>query len=150
MDLDKKASNSNEATKFLWRLSRNVAEAFRPQGPLRVPIRVCVVGVGAGVAGLRCADLLLRHGFAVTILEGRDRIGGRVTQTKLSSGHLVDPGVNWIHGTECNPVTDLAKVTNTPTHDWGEAFNVFDADGQVLEDGKKLNGALWGIIAQAF
>lgn len=41
----------------------------------RVP-HVCIVG--AGVAGLRCADVLLQHGVKVTILEGRDRIGGRV------------------------------------------------------------------------
>ena len=37
---------------------------------------VCVVG--AGVAGLRCADLLLKQGVKVTILEGRNRVGGRV------------------------------------------------------------------------
>jgi alanine dehydrogenase len=37
---------------------------------------VCVVG--AGVSGLRCADILLQHGAKVTILEGRDRVGGRV------------------------------------------------------------------------
>jgi NADPH-dependent 2,4-dienoyl-CoA reductase/sulfur reductase-like enzyme len=37
---------------------------------------VCIVG--AGVAGLRCADILLQHGAKVTILEGRDRVGGRV------------------------------------------------------------------------
>lgn len=37
---------------------------------------VCIVG--AGVAGLRCADVLLQHGAKVTILEGRDRVGGRV------------------------------------------------------------------------
>jgi NADPH-dependent 2,4-dienoyl-CoA reductase/sulfur reductase-like enzyme len=34
--------------------------------------------VGAGVAGLRCADVLLQHGVKVTILEGRNRVGGRV------------------------------------------------------------------------
>lgn len=37
--------------------------------------------IGAGVAGLRCADVLLRHGVKVTILEGRDRVGGRVRRT---------------------------------------------------------------------
>lgn len=42
----------------------------------RIP-HICVVG--AGVAGLRCADVLLQHGVKVTILEGRDRVGGRVT-----------------------------------------------------------------------
>lgn len=38
---------------------------------------VCVVG--AGVAGLRCADVLLKQGVKVTILEGRNRVGGRVS-----------------------------------------------------------------------
>ena len=30
------------------------------------------------MAGLKCAEVLLNKGFEVTILEGRDRIGGRV------------------------------------------------------------------------
>lgn len=42
---------------------------------------VCVVG--AGIAGLRCAALLLQHGAKVTILEARDRIGGRVRPLTL-------------------------------------------------------------------
>lgn len=45
--------------------------------------------VGAGFAGLRCADVLLRHGFKVTILEARNRLGGRVAQSN-HLGHLVD------------------------------------------------------------
>lgn len=45
--------------------------------------------VGAGFAGLRCADVLLRRGVKVTIFEARNRIGGRVGQSwKL--GHAVD------------------------------------------------------------
>jgi len=40
-------------------------------------IRVCIVG--AGVSGLRAADVLLQHGAHVTIYEARDRVGGRVS-----------------------------------------------------------------------
>jgi NADPH-dependent 2,4-dienoyl-CoA reductase/sulfur reductase-like enzyme len=50
-----------------------------PKG--RVP-HVCIVG--AGVAGLRCADTLLQHGVKVTIIEGRDRVGGRVYHPLLA------------------------------------------------------------------
>ena len=50
-----------------------------PRG--RVP-HVCVVG--AGMAGLRCADILATKGFRVTILEARDRIGGRVGASRLT------------------------------------------------------------------
>lgn len=39
-------------------------------------LRVCVVG--AGVSGLRAADVLTQHGAHVTIYEARDRVGGRV------------------------------------------------------------------------
>ena len=39
--------------------------------------------IGAGFAGLRCAEKLLEKGFKVTILEGRDRIGGRVGRSAI-------------------------------------------------------------------
>lgn len=45
--------------------------------------------VGAGFAGLRCADVLLKRGVKVTIFEARNRVGGRVGQS-LKSGHKVD------------------------------------------------------------
>jgi NADPH-dependent 2,4-dienoyl-CoA reductase/sulfur reductase-like enzyme len=44
--------------------------------------------VGAGVAGLRCADVLLKHGVRVTILEGRTRVGGRVRSSLSMSVSL--------------------------------------------------------------
>jgi NADPH-dependent 2,4-dienoyl-CoA reductase/sulfur reductase-like enzyme len=37
---------------------------------------ICVIG--AGFAGLRCADVLVQQGMKVTIFEARDRVGGRV------------------------------------------------------------------------
>lgn len=39
-------------------------------------LKVCVVG--AGVAGMRCAQILGENGVDVTVLEARDRTGGRV------------------------------------------------------------------------
>ena len=109
--------------------------------------------VGAGVAGLRCADVLLQHGFRVTILEGRNRVGGRVNQVHLpNTSILVDTGANWIHGTDQNPILDLAKQTNTMTHSWGEHVNLFDEDGKQIpeEDASRYNEIVWGIIADAF
>jgi monoamine oxidase len=57
----------------------------RAKSPVSVGI------VGAGFAGLRCADVLLQHagGFKVTILEARNRLGGRVSQS-WHLGHPVD------------------------------------------------------------
>ena len=38
--------------------------------------------IGAGISGLRCADLLIKSGAKVTIFEARDRIGGRVCDVR--------------------------------------------------------------------
>lgn len=57
-----------------------------PKG--RMP-HVCVIG--AGMAGLRCAEVLSRKGIKVTVLEGRDRIGGRVSQLSTSIELSTDP-----------------------------------------------------------
>jgi len=57
-----------------------------------------VIVVGAGFAGLRAASLLEERGKKVTVLEGRDRIGGRTFTTSFGGGH-VEIGGQWIHGT---------------------------------------------------
>ena len=44
---------------------------------------VCVVG--AGMAGLRCAEVLIKNGYRTTIMEARDRIGGRVSPPSACS-----------------------------------------------------------------
>ena len=53
------------------------------------PGRVAVVG--AGLSGLRCAGLLVEHGFEVTIFEASDRVGGRV-RTDEVDGFRLDRG----------------------------------------------------------
>lgn len=63
-----------------------------------------VVVVGAGMAGLVSARLLHDSGFAVTVLEARGRLGGRVwTDDRL--GAPLDLGGSWVHGVEGNPLT---------------------------------------------
>ena len=56
------------------------SKMIRRIAPKGRPLRVCVVG--AGVAGLRCAHILGEAGISVTVLEARDRIGGRVGTTR--------------------------------------------------------------------
>ncbi|CAA9961353.1 amine oxidase [Pyrenophora teres f. maculata] len=109
---------------------------------------VCVIG--AGVAGLRCADVLLKQGIKVTILEGRNRVGGRLCQSN-GLGHLVDLGPNWIHGTDNNPILDLAKETKTITMNWDGRQSVFDSLGNHMpdEDAAKNTEHVWSIIEKA-
>lgn len=86
---------------------------LRSQSPFEAP-KICIIG--AGISGLRCADILIQHGFRVTVLEARDRLFGRAHQATLPSGTLIDLGPNWVHGTDHNPILDLAKETGTALH----------------------------------
>ncbi|KAI9871352.1 MAG: hypothetical protein M1830_002993 [Pleopsidium flavum] len=103
------------------------------------------------MAGLRCAEVLINHGIKVTILEGRNRTGGRVHQS-THLGHLVDVGPNWIHGTDHNPILDLAAETNTTTHSIGERQSIFDLLGRIMNEKKatEYSELVWGIVADAF
>jgi len=69
-----------------------------------------------------------------------------------NTDHLVDIGANWIHGTDHNPILDLAKQTETTTHSWGEELNVFGEDGKYMsvEDGAECSEIMWGIVVDAF
>jgi monoamine oxidase len=51
-----------------------------------------VVVVGAGLAGLSAARDLEAGGASVTVLEARERVGGRVEQTELPDGRRVQLG----------------------------------------------------------
>ena len=67
-----------------------------------------IVVVGAGIAGLSAARELAAQGFQVTVLEGRQRIGGRIwTERSLSAP--VDLGAASIEIQRRNPLTPLAR-----------------------------------------
>ena len=69
-----------------------------------------VVVIGAGMAGLAAAANLKKRGFAVVVLEARDRIGGRM-RTDRSFGCAVDLGASWVHGINGNPLVELATAS---------------------------------------
>ena len=55
-----------------------------------------VVVVGAGFAGLAAADALRAGGAEVTVLEARDRVGGRVWSVPFGDGAVVERGAEFI------------------------------------------------------
>ena len=60
--------------------------------------------VGAGAAGLMTARELARAGKRVTILEARDRCGGRIYPLSTQDfGYMAEGGAEFVHGAA--PVT---------------------------------------------
>src|SRR5207248_4829808 len=57
-----------------------------------------VVVVGAGASGLAAARTLHDTGLDVTVLEARDRIGGRAYTSYDLADHPVELGAEFIHG----------------------------------------------------
>lgn len=71
-----------------------------------------VIVIGAGVAGLSAAATLQDAGAEVTVIEARDRIGGRIWTDRTLNGIPLDLGASWVHGTRGNPLTALADQQN--------------------------------------
>ncbi|KAI0489964.1 hypothetical protein F4859DRAFT_463047 [Xylaria cf. heliscus] len=107
--------------------------------------------IGAGLAGLRCAEVLGSHGIDTTILEARDRIGGRVYQESFL-GRSVDMGASWVHGTINNPIVDRAKTTCTSLSLLDDSTLVYDSHGKVLESNlmEEAFDAMWDLISASF
>jgi len=56
-----------------------------------------IIIVGAGVAGLSAAVHLAEAGYAVTVLEARHRVGGRIHSVE-AGGIVVETGAEFVHG----------------------------------------------------
>lgn len=128
--------------------------------------------VGAGVAGLRAAQVLLESGFNVAVFEARDRIGGRVcTSDHLGMpidlwawplsvhlyicGRAADPlcsGPSWIHGTMENPIVPLSDLARSSLHSFESSCGpVFGPGGERLaqREADELQDLLWKLIDRA-
>lgn len=95
-----------------------------------------VLVIGAGVAGLSAARELRRLGYSVTVLEARDRIGGRVwTRRDPARGLALDIGASWIHGVTGNPIAALASELGLTTHPTDYDNNwLYDTNGAEVSD----------------
>lgn len=112
------------ASSITWSCSQSVAKSSKAN----------ILIIGAGIAGLAAARQLKSSGFQVTVLEARNRIGGRI-YTDRTLGLPIDLGASWIHGINKNPIGKLAadfKITIEKTN--YDNIQVYGSNGKLINE----------------
>ena len=95
-----------------------------------------VVVIGAGIAGLATAALLLREGYEVTVVEQRRDIGGRAGRLEID-GFRFDTGPSWYLMPEAFDEFFRACGTSTARElnlvDLSPAYRIYNEDGAYLD-----------------
>lgn len=73
-----------------------------------LPASLDIAVIGAGAAGIAAARALRGRGLAVTVIEARDRLGGRA-HTVQAAGFPLDMGCGWLHSADENPLAALVE-----------------------------------------
>lgn len=100
------------------------------------------VVIGAGLAGLAAGYKLKNAGWKVTILEGRDRIGGRVFSHKdQPSGLICELGAEWV-GESHERIKALCR-------DFGIPLQKHQFEDFLLRDGRVYRPGEWSFSPEA-
>jgi monoamine oxidase len=100
-----------------------------------------VIVVGAGASGIAAANKLSEKGINVTILEARNRIGGRVHTDFDSFGYPIDLGAILITQQADNPLLNISEKFNITQVPILFGSNVYQFKDKI-EDPKKINDRL--------
>jgi monoamine oxidase len=98
-----------------------------------------IVIIGGGIAGLGAANLLVRKNFAVTVLEAKNRLGGRIHT--IHEGRLpIELGAEFLHGENkaVRALVNAARLTTTEV----------PGSQLLIENGKLKRVDIWSKMAK--
>ncbi len=110
-----------------------------------------VIIIGGGAAGLAAARTLSAEGVAVTLLEARDRLGGRMHTIRSQERNLpIELGAEFVHGEE-NTTWEYVeagklRTTKVPDRHWRFANGTLARDRKFWEE---ISGVLGRINSAA-
>lgn len=91
--------------------------------------------VGGGLAGLRCAEVLVESGADVVVLEARRRVGGRVFSHRFADGQTCERGAEFIDSNHAEVLALVARLGLTLTERSAHldpAATLLDAGGRAV------------------
>jgi monoamine oxidase len=105
-----------------------------------------VLILGAGIAGLAAARALAERGVRVTILEARDRVGGRIHTLQTGEG-VVELGAEFVHG-RAPELWSLIEEAGAKTAERDGSMLRESWDGELCEDEGMEDGGLFDPLEQ--
>ncbi len=115
-----------------------------------------VVVVGAGAAGIGAGRALADSGCRFTIVEARDRVGGRAWTVDSGAGYAIDLGCEWLHSAPRNPLVpaarDLGHAVDEYPHTWAHEWNTEKLGSAAYAEFRGATGGLFekaGALAAA-
>lgn len=103
-----------------------------------------VVVIGAGAAGLAAARRLAERSIRVVVLEGRDRVGGRVKwETVGTVGEPAELGAEFIHGTAPETSARLLEAGLSKVATGDDAWTYTAHTGLQRSEDEFLDGAIF-------
>ncbi len=91
--------------------------------------------IGAGIAGAQAARVLRDAGFAVTVHEARDRVGGRLDTVQPEGWPIpVERGASWVHDTDASDLAGVLRRLGVATTPFDYEHRSLGRDGAALRD----------------
>lgn len=113
--------------------------AHRADAPKAPSLNPDVLVIGAGMAGLAAAHELQLSGRSVTVLEARDRVGGRV----YTDANGFDQGAYWLHQDpeHPNPLVKMARDLGLELRSDPRVTLAYDGTGDLVGAGREFSQA---------